>query len=774
MKKLVLITLLFLSGYSAFSQDIYVKKTTVIGAVENTELVKIADEDVKVHTLGLGTHLIDIDPVDGHIRIDHCVEVSATGDTAAHICFQQGIMPEVTIDASALWVDTLGKLNLLLKNADTSIKVNYTFIAEDTNGTVVIDSILIVDGDTIKVKPDSALNADNLGGESYEYYLSNVTKTLYVDGNRGDAYSETGSILSPYKTIQAAITASGSGTTILIAASAYTEDLTLKANVDLVATLPTTMFSRVTIVGKITCSLASGSVMLSGILASNTTDHALSFIGTNAQKLRAYNCKFETNGAGVYHAINYTNTNASSELYIQHSLLQVLNSSAGARGIYTSGTSSGTIGAEGTTVKISDTPNNIVIELNGSVDYWHRIDQIQGQVTVSSSATCALTLLNLITTSVATIVTNSSGATVLGNCVITTTASPTITGAGLFAYSGVVYASSGIGFAGTLNGGGGAHLGALKMESSYNIIYDNTASGLSSTTLKLAIDELKDSIDIKADTPQLHDPVRVSDSLKAGISDSLLINTNSLVVRTNGNVGIGTSTPRYRLDVIDSIAGGATIKNAGNFQLTFSSGTQSAESNAIVADLTLMGSAIFSGSMADAPAGISGFVVHASTGTVEEAYGIAGGFTTMGANPVGTVTLGVGVLGLVMHDTTGTITQASALKGVIQNVGSGTITDAIGIDFPSLVNSGGGTITNAYGIKLGDINAGTNNWAIKTGTGTVSFGDNVGIGTISPTSKLQVVGLSVYANNGAAVAGGLTVGAFYRTGGDPDLVCVVH
>lgn len=38
----------------------------------------------------------------------------------------------------------------------------------------------------------------------------------------------------------------------------------------------------------------------------------------------------------------------------------------------------------------------------------------------------------------------------------------------------------------------------------------------------------------------------------------------------------------------------------------------------------------------------------------------------------------------------------------------------------------------------------------------------------------HITGLSVYANNAAAVAGGLMVGALYRTGADPDLVCVVH
>jgi len=39
----------------------------------------------------------------------------------------------------------------------------------------------------------------------------------------------------------------------------------------------------------------------------------------------------------------------------------------------------------------------------------------------------------------------------------------------------------------------------------------------------------------------------------------------------------------------------------------------------------------------------------------------------------------------------------------------------------------------------------------------------IGVGTGVPTSMLQVVGLPVYADNTAALAGGLTAGAFYRT-----------
>lgn len=57
--------------------------------------------------------------------------------------------------------------------------------------------------------------------------------------------------------------------------------------------------------------------------------------------------------------------------------------------------------------------------------------------------------------------------------------------------------------------------------------------------------------------------------------------------------------------------------------------------------------------------------------------------------------------------------------------------------------------------------------SIRTAAGTkIQIADASG--------KVSTAQLPVYANNAAAVAGGLAAGALYRTGADPDPVCVVH
>jgi hypothetical protein len=93
----------------------------------------------------------------------------------------------------------------------------------------------------------------------------------------------------------------------------------------------------------------------------------------------------------------------------------------------------------------------------------------------------------------------------------------------------------------------------------------------------------------------------------------------------------------------------------------------------------------------------------------------------------------------------------------------------------SVVNSEGGHIILRTGISGVSNNGLSLISADVAGTNqntrlVVSSTGNVGIGTTTPNAKLQVVGLVSYADNAAAIAGGLTVGAFYHTSGTVKVV----
>jgi hypothetical protein len=91
-------------------------------------------------------------------------------------------------------------------------------------------------GDTGDTGPAGPKGDTGDTGPTGPEFIPQVTKEMYVDGNRGDTYTADGSISRPYKTITAALAVATAWTSINVIpmATAYAEDIVIPANVSLV------------------------------------------------------------------------------------------------------------------------------------------------------------------------------------------------------------------------------------------------------------------------------------------------------------------------------------------------------------------------------------------------------------------------------------------------------------------------------------------------------------------------------------------------------------
>ncbi len=265
-----------------------------------------------------------------------------------------------------------------------------------------------------------------------------------------------------YTTIAAAITAASSGQTILIKPGTYTENLTLKAGVNLTAfecdglninssSLLST--GHVTINGQ-TSMTSAGYSVLSGITLQTNSDYALSVTGSAATNVFLTGC---TIVGSSNNAIEFTSSSSSSNIFIQYSNTTITDgaynlydmTSPGSLSFYfcscasvgstPSNNSAGVLTMEymnGNTV-MTTSGSGILTIINSDIDTGTA-------TTVTTSGTGSLTIRNsAIISGTATAISIGSGTS--ANISLTTIASSNtnaIAGAGTISYSGISFISS--------------------------------------------------------------------------------------------------------------------------------------------------------------------------------------------------------------------------------------------------------------------------------------------------------------------------------------------
>jgi hypothetical protein len=81
--------------------------------------------------------------------------------------------------------------------------------------------------------------------------------------------------------------------------------------------------------------------------------------------------------------------------------------------------------------------------------------------------------------------------------------------------------------------------------------------------------------------------------------------------------------------------------------------------------------------------------------------------------------------------------------------------------------------TNSVGLDFGTHNSGMS-WLQNRLASNLATNFAIILNPVGGGAGVGLYGVPVHANNDAAVAAGMMAGMFYRTGGNPDYLCIVH
>jgi hypothetical protein len=265
-----------------------------------------------------------------------------------------------------------------------------------------------------------------------------------------------------YSTIASALTAASSGNTIFIQPGTYTENLTLKAGVNLTAFIcdgtvdevSTNTASNVTVIGKMTATNAtfgsSTSASISGIQFKTNGDFLLSVSGTNTLNLTFTNCYFnchDNTGISINQSgskINFYNCNGQlGTTGIGYFTVIAGNLQIYGGKYFNTGNS--------TTASTVDNANLIITEclvfqppisITGTSTFQASYTIFNGTLTLNATNTQTVYLCNLNTSSNSAITIGTGATATVSNCVINSGNTNAITGVGTLIHGGNTFVSS--------------------------------------------------------------------------------------------------------------------------------------------------------------------------------------------------------------------------------------------------------------------------------------------------------------------------------------------
>lgn len=380
---------------------------------------------------------------------------------------------------------------------------------------------------------------------------------------------ENGFVVDPsgngdFKTIATALTASSSGRTIFIRPGTYTENLTLKAGVNLTAFDCDAFTPNVTIAG--TCTLtAAGTVSISGIRLQTNSAALLAVTGSNASIVNLINCYLDcTNNTGI----TFSTSSSSGQININFcsgnlgttGIGLFAHSSAGAMAITSSffnnsggSSTASTCSAGVLNVLKSNFVFPVTMSSTGTMQMEYGSFDCSGQnataLTLGGSSLHYVRYSKFASGSASSI--SIGGSAVITSCEVTSSNTNAITGAGTITYSAIIFPGSSTTIntttqtsCGTLQGSKNTAPAAGFLGEIISSAVTNVAAGSSGTATTLT-----------------------SISLTAGVWDITAFATGvtGSFNFTLGQIGISTTTNTFQGNYGDQnyIANGATAATLG-------------------------------------------------------------------------------------------------------------------------------------------------------------------------------------------------------------------